>query len=118
MTYSSEYRKMKKFIATVDAIRAFPGAEGVREAAFEHPRHLDRDAFFGLVASSSYVMHGVSDRADFDEELAALFDGHVGGSWGVNYRGFRVVELKEDGSLLSFIMNPVKRQNDFMQQHG
>ncbi len=41
-----------------------------------------------------------------------LFDGHVGGSWGVGYHGFRVVELKEDGSLLSFIMNPLKRQNE------
>ena len=50
-----------------------------------------------------------------DCKIPFLFDGHVGGSWGVNYRGFRVVELKEDGSLLSFIMNPMQRKNDFTQ---
>ncbi|SEA75314.1 Calcineurin-like phosphoesterase [Chitinophaga terrae (ex Kim and Jung 2007)] len=41
-----------------------------------------------------------------------LFDGHVGGSWGVNYHGFRVVELKKDGSLFSYIMNPVQKQGE------
>lgn len=47
-----------------------------------------------------------------DAKIPFLFDGHVGGSWGVGYHGFRVVELKKDGSLLSFIMNPLKRQDE------
>ncbi|MBS0031269.1 metallophosphoesterase family protein [Chitinophaga sp. 22321] len=47
-----------------------------------------------------------------DCKIPFLFDGHIGGSWGVGYHGFRVVELKEDGSLLSFIMNPLTRQNE------
>lgn len=42
-----------------------------------------------------------------------LFDGHFGGSWGTAYRGFRVVELLEDNSIHSFVMNPAERINPF-----
>lgn len=42
-----------------------------------------------------------------------LFDGHFGGSWGTSYRGFRIVELLEDNSIRSFIMNPADRINYF-----
>ncbi|MBX2923476.1 MAG: metallophosphoesterase [Chitinophagaceae bacterium] len=42
-----------------------------------------------------------------------LFDSHFGGSWGTAYRGFRVVELLEDNSMRSFIMNPSERINAF-----
>lgn len=42
-----------------------------------------------------------------------LFDGHFGGSWGTDYRGFRIVELLEDNSLRSFIMNPAIKLNEF-----
>ena len=38
-----------------------------------------------------------------------LFDGHFGGSWGVNYRGFRVVEILPDNSLLTYMMSPVEK---------
>jgi SAM-dependent methyltransferase len=88
---SSEYRKLKKFAATVDAIRTFPGALDVHEAAFEHPRHLDREGFFGLVDSSSYVMHGIADRAAFDAALAALFDRHVGADGTIDFATRNVV---------------------------
>ncbi|WP_212001998.1 metallophosphoesterase [Chitinophaga sp. HK235] len=47
-----------------------------------------------------------------DEKIPFLWDGHVGGSWGVDYHGFRVIELKEDGSLLSFVMNPYQKQGE------
>ncbi|RFS22793.1 metallophosphoesterase [Chitinophaga silvatica] len=47
-----------------------------------------------------------------DCKIPFLFDGHVGGSWGVDYRGFRVVELKEDGTLFSYIMNPYQKQGE------
>jgi hypothetical protein len=42
-----------------------------------------------------------------------LFDGHFGGSWGTSYRGFRIVELLDDNSLRSYIMNPDVRINEF-----
>ncbi len=35
-----------------------------------------------------------------------LFDGHFGGGWGTAYRGFRVVELLEDNSMLTYMMSP------------
>lgn len=47
-----------------------------------------------------------------DNKIPFLFDSHVGGSWGTAYKGFRVVELKADGTLLSFIMNPHQKQNE------
>ncbi|CAL1516419.1 metallophosphoesterase [Chitinophaga sp. MM2321] len=47
-----------------------------------------------------------------NDKIPFLFDGHIGGSWGTGYRGFRVIELKEDGSILSFIMNPYNKQGE------
>jgi hypothetical protein len=38
-----------------------------------------------------------------------LFDSHVGGSWGTPYRGFRVVELLNDGTLVTYMMNPTEK---------
>lgn len=38
-----------------------------------------------------------------------LFDGHFGGSWGTSYRGFRVVEIMEDNSLLTYMMSPTEK---------
>ncbi|MBN8860590.1 MAG: metallophosphoesterase [Sphingobacteriales bacterium] len=46
-------------------------------------------------------------------KIPFLFDGHFGGSWGTDYQGFRVVELLEDNSIRSFIMNPLVKLNDF-----
>ncbi len=38
-----------------------------------------------------------------------VFDGHFGGSWGTHYHGFRVVELMKDGSVRSYLMDPVNK---------
>jgi len=38
-----------------------------------------------------------------------MFDGHFGGSWGTGYRGFRVVELLDDGMLQTYLMDPDKK---------
>lgn len=35
-----------------------------------------------------------------------FFDSHLGGSWGTDYRGFRIVEVLNDGSILTYQMNP------------
>jgi len=34
-----------------------------------------------------------------------FFDGHFGGSWGTTYRGYRVVEIKEDGTWTTYQYN-------------
>lgn len=52
--------------------------------------------------------HDVDD-IKIKNNLPYLFDGHIGGDWGVDYRGFRIVELKSDGSLLTWMMDPSKK---------
>lgn len=47
-----------------------------------------------------------------DSQVPFLFDGHVGGNWGTNYHGFRIVELKDDNSILTFVMNPHSKQDE------
>lgn len=44
--------------------------------------------------------------------LPFVFDGHFGGNWGKPYRGFRIVELWKDQSLVSYIMDPHQKMND------
>lgn len=41
-----------------------------------------------------------------------VYDAHFGGNWGTDYRGFRIVELHKDGSLLTYMMDPVERINE------
>jgi 3',5'-cyclic-AMP phosphodiesterase len=35
-----------------------------------------------------------------------LFDSHFGGAWGTTYRGFRMVELRKDQSILTYLLDP------------
>lgn len=35
-----------------------------------------------------------------------FFDGHFGGGWGTTYKGYRIVEIREDGSWQSYQYNP------------
>jgi len=42
------------------------------------------------------------------QSLRFVFDTHFGGNWGTAYRGYRVVELMEDNSVLTFVRNPFK----------
>jgi hypothetical protein len=55
---------------------------------------------------------------DHDEEgikmkqaIPFIFDAHFGGNWGTAYRGFRVVELMKDNSIMTYIMNPLDKIN-------
>ena len=46
------------------------------------------------------VFHGHDhsiDQAKTSEGATFLFDGHFGGNWGTNYRGYRIVEVSRDG---------------------
>ncbi len=45
------------------------------------------------------------------DKLSFIFDAHFGGNWGTAYRGFRVVELRKDQSLVTYIMNPTQKIN-------
>jgi 3',5'-cyclic AMP phosphodiesterase CpdA len=46
-------------------------------------------------------------------QTPCLFDAHMGGSWGTPYKGFRVVEILKDGTLVSYMMNHTQKINDY-----
>ena len=46
------------------------------------------------------------DDVKMKSNIPFLFDSHFGGSWGTEYRGYRVVEVMNDGSVVTYIMNP------------
>lgn len=46
-------------------------------------------------------------------QIPCLFDAHMGGNWGTPYKGFRVVEVLKDGTLLSYMMNPTQKINEY-----
>lgn len=57
------------------------------------------------------MFHGHDHAIDAGKTTSkpAFFDGHFGGNWGVDYKGFRIVEGKADGSCYTFQWNPDKK---------
>lgn len=82
-------------------------------------RHaVDCPEFFALLSKYKNV-RAVFNGHDHDEDgikmkdnLPFIFDAHFGGNWGTAYRGFRVVELRKDNSLLTYILNPSDKLNE------
>ena len=78
---------------------------------------IETPDFFALVKSYKNirgVFHGHEHEEDGVrkvEHIPYMFDAHFGGNWGTVYKGFRVVELMKDQSLLTYIMNPTERIN-------
>lgn len=79
---------------------------------------IDCPELFALLAKHKNV-RAVFNGHDHDEEgvkvkqgIPFLFDAHFGGSWGTAYRGYRVVEVAEDNSIITYLMNPHERIND------
>ena len=55
------------------------------------------------------VFHGHEHDQDGifkKDETSFIFDSHIGGSWGTDYKGFRVVEVLKNNSLVTYMMNP------------
>ncbi len=75
-TSSSEAEVMERPLRTIAALRAAPALRQPCEAEFAHAQSFGREGFFGRVFSSSYVQHGLADRAGFERALGALFDRH------------------------------------------
>jgi Icc protein len=79
---------------------------------------IETPAFFELVKNYpniKAVFHGHEhdqDSVRMRDNIPYLFDSHIGGNWGTEYKGFRVVELMNDGSMITYMMNPVDRIND------
>lgn len=83
---------------------------------------IDNPSFFTLLKKYKNVravFHGHEHDQDGVRMVGTipfLFDAHIGGSWGTSYKGFRVVELLEDQTLLSYMMNPIQKLNAFSHQ--
>lgn len=78
---------------------------------------IETPAFFELLKQYKNV-RGVFHGHEHDQDgvkmvdtIPFMFDSHIGGSWGTSYRGFRVVELVKDNSILTYIMNPTEKIN-------
>ena len=78
---------------------------------------VDSPELFELFAKYPNVK-AVFNGHDHDEEgikmknnIPFIFDAHFGGNWGTAYRGFRVVELMKDNSIMTYIMNPLDKIN-------
>lgn len=81
------YRAVDRFDDVLDWIDARSDLAPIERAEFPHHQQLDREAFFGRVFSSSYVVHGVSDRAAFERRLDDFFARHaVEGALAFRYR--------------------------------
>lgn len=55
------------------------------------------------------VFHGHEhdqDGVQLRNNIPFLFDSHIGGNWGTDYKGFRVNEILKDNSLFTYMMNP------------
>jgi 3',5'-cyclic AMP phosphodiesterase CpdA len=76
---------------------------------------IETPAFFELIKNYPNiraVFHGHEhdqDGVQLVGNLPFLFDSHVGGSWGTPHKGFRVVELLNDGTLITYLMNPTDK---------
>ena len=54
------------------------------------------------------VFHGhdhMLDSIRYTNKLPHLFDSHIGGDWGTDYRGYRVVEIGEDNNIYTYQIN-------------
>ena len=79
---------------------------------------IDNPAFFELIKNYpniKAVFHGHEhdqDGVKMSNNIPFLFDSHIGGNWGTEYKGFRVVELMKDNLMITYIMNPEVRLNE------
>jgi SAM-dependent methyltransferase len=85
--HSSEYPAVPRPREALDRLASHPRVRDWMPAEFAHEQLLDREALLGRARSSSYVVHGVADRAAFEAELQQLFDARaIGGGLPFRYR--------------------------------
>jgi predicted phosphodiesterase len=77
---------------------------------------IDTPEFFELIHKYPNIRAGFhghvhdQDGVFMAKNIPFLFDSHVGGNWGTPYKGFRVVELLHDRTLITYMMNPTEKQ--------
>lgn len=76
---------------------------------------IDSPDFFELIHKYPNIRAGFhghehdQDGVKMAKNIPFLFDSHVGGNWGTPYKGFRVVELLNNGTLVTYMMNPTEK---------
>lgn len=50
------------------------------------------------------------DNVKQNEGKYYFFDSHVAGSWGTDYRGYRIVEVLKSGEIITYQMNPATQE--------
>ena len=79
---------------------------------------IETPAFFELIKKYSNiraVFHGHEhdqDGVQMVGKLPFLFDSHIGGSWGTSHKGFRVLELLNSGTVITYLMDPTVKKNE------
>lgn len=59
------------------------------------------------------IFHGHDHTEDGVKENKGkfyFFDSHIGGDWGTDYHGYRIVEILKNGGILTYQMNAAKEQ--------
>lgn len=87
---------------------------------------IDTPAFETLInqyPNITAIFHGHEHDQDGvktlgTRQIPCLFDAHMGGNWGTPYKGFRVVELLKDGTLISYMMNPTQKGTEYRKTAG
>ncbi len=51
------------------------------------------------------------EKINMKENIPFVFDAHFGGNWGTDYRGYRIVELYDDNTIATWVMNPSESIN-------
>ena len=49
------------------------------------------------------------DEVLIKNDIPFVFDGHFGGSWGTDYHGFRIVEVDQNNTITTYMMDPAKK---------
>jgi SAM-dependent methyltransferase len=75
--FSREYSVLESWEQSLTRLRAHPRIVSPRDFEAPNAQHLDFAGLHGRAWSSSYVRHGVEDRAGFDAALRSLFEAHA-----------------------------------------
>lgn len=72
----------------------------------DHPEFFDLLKNYPNVKAAFHGHEHDQDGVKMMNNTPFLFDSHIGGSWGTPYKGYRVGEVLNDGTLITYMMNP------------
>lgn len=70
----------------------------------------DLVALFNKQSNLKAIFHGHDhdqDNVKIQNGKPHFFDSHLGGNWGTNYRGYRIVEILASNKIITYQVNPI-----------